>query len=46
MWRGRRWNGWMYSCHKASEKPCLRPQIPEQPEARIINFDPGAKWPE
>jgi hypothetical protein len=35
-----------YSCHKASEKPYLRPQIPEQPEARIINFDPEAKWPE
>src|SRR2546422_5984129 len=35
-----------YSCHKASEKPFLRPQIPEQPEARIINFDPETKWPE
>jgi hypothetical protein len=35
-----------YSCHKASEKPYLRPQIPEQPEVRIINFDPEAKWPE
>ena len=35
-----------YSCHKASEKPYLRPQIPEQPEARIINFDPETKSPE
>jgi hypothetical protein len=35
-----------YSCHKASEKSFLRPQIPEQPEARIMNFDPKAKWPE
>ncbi len=35
-----------YACHKASEKPYLRPQIPEQPEARIINFDPQARWPE
>ena len=35
-----------YSCHKASEKPYLRLQIPEQAEARIINFDPEAKWPE
>ena len=35
-----------YSCHKASEKPYLRPQIPEQSEARIINFDSEAKWPE
>jgi hypothetical protein len=35
-----------YSCHKASEKPYLRLQIPEQPAAPIINFDPEAKWPE
>src|SRR5438093_9935198 len=35
-----------YSCHKASEKPYLRPQIPEQPETRILNFEPEAKWPE
>src|SRR5712691_8936624 len=31
-----------YSCHKASDKPYLRPRIPEQPESRIINFDPAA----
>jgi hypothetical protein len=35
-----------YACHKASEKPYLRPQIPKEPETRIINFDPGASWPE
>lgn len=35
-----------YACHNTSEKPYLRPQIPEQPAAPIINFDPGAKWPE
>jgi hypothetical protein len=35
-----------YSCHKAAEKPYLRVQIPEQPESRMINFDPAAKWPE
>jgi len=34
-----------YSCHKASDKPYLRPRIPEQPESRIINFDPAATWP-
>jgi hypothetical protein len=34
-----------YSCHKAAEKPYLRPQIPTAPEAPIINFDPAAKWP-
>jgi len=34
-----------YSCHKASDKPYLRPQIPTRPEADIINFDPKADWP-
>ena len=34
-----------YSCHKASDKAYLRPRIPEQPESRIINFDPAATWP-
>jgi len=34
-----------HSCHKASDKPYLRPRIPEQPESRIINFDPAATWP-
>lgn len=34
-----------YSCHKASDKPFLRPQIPEHPETPIINFDPKATWP-
>jgi len=34
-----------YSCHKASEKPYLRPQIPKRPEAQIINPDPQATWP-
>jgi hypothetical protein len=34
-----------YSCHKASEKPFLRPQLPTQPETQIVNFDPNATWP-
>jgi hypothetical protein len=34
-----------YTCHKASDKPYLRPRIPEQPESRIMNFDPAATWP-
>jgi hypothetical protein len=34
-----------YACHKASDKPYLRVQIPTQPAVRIINFDPNAKWP-
>ena len=35
-----------YACHKASEKPFLRPQVPSQPEQHIINYDPKAKWPQ
>lgn len=34
-----------YSCHKAADKPYLRPRIPEQPASAIINFDPNAAWP-
>ena len=35
-----------YACHKASEKPYLRPQRPARPEVPIINFDPNAKFPQ
>jgi len=35
-----------YACHKASEKPYLRPQIPERPAVPIINFNPDATWPQ
>ena len=34
-----------YSCHKAADKPYLRPRVPAEPESRIINFDPRAAWP-
>jgi hypothetical protein len=34
-----------YACHKASEKPYLRPQRPAAPEAPVVNFDPNAKEP-
>lgn len=34
-----------YGCHKAADKPFLRPQIPDRPESPIINFDPHADWP-
>jgi len=34
-----------YSCHKAAEKPYLRPRIPDHPASAIINFDPNAAWP-
>jgi hypothetical protein len=34
-----------YSCHKASDKPYLRPQIPERRAEPTINFDPRADWP-
>jgi hypothetical protein len=35
-----------YSCHKASEKPFIRQQVPAALTEHIINFDPAAKWPE
>jgi len=35
-----------YACHKACEKPFLRPQIPGAPSVTILNFDPNATWPE
>lgn len=28
-----------YSCHKASDKPYLRPRIPDRPAEPTINFD-------
>ncbi len=34
-----------YACHKASDKPFLRPQVPTGPATPIINFDPRADWP-
>jgi hypothetical protein len=34
-----------YACHKASDKPYLRPQVPTKPDTGIINFDPKADWP-
>jgi hypothetical protein len=34
-----------YACHKASDKPYLRPQVPDQPATRVMNFDPKADWP-
>jgi hypothetical protein len=34
-----------YSCHKAADKPYLRPRLPSEPESPIINFDPKADWP-
>lgn len=34
-----------YSCHKASDKPYLRPRIPDHPSSNMMNFDPNATWP-
>ncbi|HWB10259.1 MAG TPA: hypothetical protein VG826_13595 [Pirellulales bacterium] len=34
-----------YACHKASDKPYLRPRIPERPATTSINLDPHATWP-
>ena len=35
-----------YACHKASDKPYLRPQVPARAESGIINVDPRADWPQ
>ena len=35
-----------YACHKACEKPFLRPQVPNAASVSILNFDPNATWPE
>jgi hypothetical protein len=32
-----------YACHQASEKPFLRPRVPEAPEGRMIDFSPATK---
>jgi hypothetical protein len=34
-----------YSCHKAADKPYLRPRIPDARDSSIINFDSTASWP-
>jgi hypothetical protein len=34
-----------YGCHKAAEKPYLRPQVPDAPATRVINMRPNADWP-
>ncbi len=34
-----------YSCHKAADKPYLRPRIPAEFGSSIMNFDPKADWP-
>lgn len=34
-----------YSCHKAADKPYLRPRIPDHPASAMMNFDPNATWP-
>jgi len=38
--------GACYACHKTSDKPYLRPQIPKIPEVPVINFDPKATSPQ
>lgn len=35
-----------YSCHKATNRPYLRPQIPTAAAQTIINTDPDATWPQ
>jgi hypothetical protein len=35
-----------YNCHKAVDKPFLRPRMPVKPAQAIINVDPKATWPD
>ena len=35
-----------YSCHKAANRPYLRPQVPTAAAQTIINTDPEASWPQ
>ena len=35
-----------YTCHKSAGRPYLRPMIPTAPPQSIINYDPGATWPQ
>ncbi|MEX2187452.1 MAG: hypothetical protein WD875_11680 [Pirellulales bacterium] len=35
-----------YACHKAADKPYLRPRIPDAPEVHVIGFEPKADWPQ
>ncbi len=35
-----------YACHKAVEKPFLRPMVPLAPTQTVLNMSPAAKWPE
>jgi hypothetical protein len=35
-----------YACHKAVEKPFLRPMIPLTQTQTVLNLSPTAKWPE
>ncbi len=37
--------GGCYNCHKAADKPFLRPQVPRRPASSIIIFDPAATRP-
>jgi hypothetical protein len=30
-----------YACHQASERPYLRPHVPDAPEGRMIEFSPS-----
>jgi hypothetical protein len=35
-----------YSCHKAANRPYLRPMVPVSGAQPIVNLDPAATWPE
>jgi len=35
-----------YSCHKATNRPFLRPSMPSAPGLTVLNYDPKATWPQ
>jgi hypothetical protein len=35
-----------YACHKSAGRPYLRPMIPQTTSQSMINYDPGATWPQ
>lgn len=35
-----------YGCHKASDKPYLRPKIPDRPAEPMLELDPKVNWPQ
>jgi len=35
-----------YACHKSAGRPYLRPVLPQATSQSMVNYDPGATWPQ